>query len=304
MPSDVPADRIAQRHFDGLLGVGMDRKYLGSSGHSAHHAIGPDGSTLMPAHADPARTPAPKLKLQDDPLPDLGAWKAERSASLDGDLAVIYRTEPSAQDGSYLWFGWWERSSETGIESFVGPTGAVELGPVDDIATAMGTATFAGHAAGRFGIYSPDDAGNGGGSFTARATLTADFGSAGKAGTISGTIDRSVAAGQARDWAVELRSTAILERRGNDVGRFSNGVQGTSWTITGAAVEGPQARAFGAARSEAPIPNRPARLRASSGESTPPTAKPARCWVRSAQLDKRDRRSQHGQAATAHLAMA
>ena len=86
--------------------------------------------------------------------------------------------------------------------------------------------------------------GNGGGSFTARAMFTADFDSAGEAGTISGTNDQFVAARQPSDRTVELKSTAILERRGNDVGRISNGRQDTSWTIAGATAEGPASPGF------------------------------------------------------------
>ena len=102
--------------------------------------------------------------------------------------------------------------------------------PVDNISALTGTATYSGIAAGKYGIYSPLGGTNSGGSFTATATLTADFGTATDGGSVSGMIDGFVASGQERNWTVELKETPI--DAGNN--SFRNLERGsTQWRIPG-----------------------------------------------------------------------
>ena len=230
---------LAKRHYYGLLAFGSSTRYLSGRNYSSQHSIGSDGSTLTLRFNDPQRMPVPDLERQADPPADQGVWKAEKFEQTwtagDGgthrDTAIIYRTEPDA-DSSYLYFGWWERGSTGGtrpsIEFIAIPSGAVGTDPISNIAVLQGTATYVGIAAGKHGVYNPLGGMNAGGSFTARATLNADFGNTGNIGTISGTIDEFVASGQSRDWSVELKEAPIDAR-----GVYRNSQTGTRWTIAG-----------------------------------------------------------------------
>ena len=231
-------ENLAKRHYYGLLGIGARTRYLSGRNYTKQHSIGPDGSTLTLRFNDPQRMPVPDLE-QADPPADQGVWKAEKFEQTwtaeDGgthrDTAIIYRTEPDTES-SYLYFGWWERGSTGGtrpsIEFFALPSGAVGTDPISNIAVLQGAATYVGIAAGKYGIYSPLGGTNAGGSFTARATLNADFGNTGDTGTISGTIDEFVASGQSRDWSVELKEAPIDAGSG-----YRNLQTGTRWTIAG-----------------------------------------------------------------------
>ena len=232
-------ENLAKRHYYGLLGTGPSTRYLSGRNYASQHSIGSDGSTLTLRFRDPERMPVPDLERQADPPADQGGWKGEKfeqtRAAEDGgthrDTAIIYRTEPDA-DSSYLYFGWWERGSSGGtrpsIEFLALPSGAVGTDPISNIAVLQGTATYVGIAAGKYGIYSPLGGTNAGGSFTATATLNADFGNTGDTGTVSGTIDEFVASGQSRDWSVELKETPI-----DAGGRYLYRATGTRWTIAG-----------------------------------------------------------------------
>ena len=226
----------AKRYYYGVSGA----RYLSTRTYRSRHMIGEDGSTLALSFNDPARQPAPNLERADDPPPDQGVWMAEKftqeRSTPDGgthyDVAIIYRTEPEADSG-YLYFGWWERGWTGGnsprIEFLAIPSGSVGIEHVNNISALTGTATYTGIAAGRYGVYSPLGGTNHGGSFTANATLTADFGTAEDAGTVSGMIDGFVASGQAQDWTVELKEAPIDASNT----RFSNLQTGTRWTIAG-----------------------------------------------------------------------
>ena len=82
------------------------------------------------------------------------------------------------------------------------------LFPIPLAATLTGSATYNGHAAGKFAISDPLSGGDAG-HFTADATLTANFGTAAtetanNANGISGTLSNFMANDEAVDWEVTL----------------------------------------------------------------------------------------------------
>ncbi len=115
----------------------------------------------------------------------------------------------SIGDSNYLQFGWWLRKldgSPNMAGTFHAITGAGETLADIDAATYVGTATYAGKAAGKFAINSPlggSDAGH----FTADVTLSAKFGNAGDAG-ITGTVSDFMANEQSVPWSVALGRAA------------------------------------------------------------------------------------------------
>ena len=130
------------------------------------------------------------------------------AVSLTGDWDFIHASgaTTSKPDANYLFFGWWlteDKDGPTSASAFTGVAGTIA--PYADATTAnfpaSGTATYAGHAAGKFAIDSPlggSDAGH----FTADATLTARF--SGSASGVSGTLDNFMANEQAVPWSVSL----------------------------------------------------------------------------------------------------
>ena len=92
-------------------------------------------------------------------------------------------------DAQYMWFGWWARNivehptpdHTTDIWAFQANHGGNR---VTNVADATGPATYQGPAAGRYAVYEPDTGDSGIGSFTASATLQANF----DTNMVSGTI--------------------------------------------------------------------------------------------------------------------
>lgn len=118
-----------------------------------------------------------------------------------------------------MWFGWWSSytvSSDTwafqaehdGVAAYT----ATELDPV------AGSATYRGPAAGWYAIYEPTTGDSGTGSFTASATLEADF----DANTVAGSITNF---SNDPGWSLTLKRGTIT---GGTVGVAANGV---TWTI-------------------------------------------------------------------------
>ena len=130
-------------------------------------------------------------------------------------------------DDSYMHFGWWKREQKSdGSLSFeMFSDGAHDVDTVAAVLT--GTATYTGPAVGQYAIYQPLGTQTASGSFTARATLTADFGSSNEEGTLSGRVTNF---GNASDWAVALNSADISS------GAVSDGA--VSWTIGGNTEDG------------------------------------------------------------------
>ena len=129
-------------------------------------------------------------------------------------------------DDSYMYFGWWKRELKSdnslSFEMFSGG-----MHEVDDIPDALvGMASYAGPVVGQYAIYQPLGTQTGG-SFTARAQLTADFGTSGAEGTLSGRVTNF---SNASDWSVALKSAAISG------GAVTDGA--VSWTIGGDTEDG------------------------------------------------------------------
>ncbi len=96
-------------------------------------------------------------------------------------------------DDTYLYYGWWvSKDKDGGPTAASAFTGIVQPDTPLAAATAgsalTGSATYAGHAAGKFAMSNPLDGTGNGGHFTADAELMATFGSDATAG-MTGTID-------------------------------------------------------------------------------------------------------------------
>ena len=108
----------------------------------------------------------------------------------------------SRPDAHYLYYGWWVSKDSDGMptaaSAFAGRAGTESnvstdgLDPADNRTGLTGSATYVGHAAGKFALdYSRNkvlDGASHGGHFTADAELKATFGSGATAG-VTGTID-------------------------------------------------------------------------------------------------------------------
>ena len=162
----------------------------------------------------------------------------------------------SQPDANYLYYGWWVRKDGDGeptvASAFAGITGDVDnVGDTEadtDFGTALsGSATYAGHAVGKFAVdYSRNKAANGtshGGHFTADAELTAKFGGDGVTGAgMTGTIDNfrlndgtedpgwSVALHRA-GWSSSAATFATPETDAADT--TADETMGTTWSIDG-----------------------------------------------------------------------
>ena len=133
----------------------------------------------------------------------------------------------SVNDDSYMYFGWWKREQIVGGSlSFAAfANGAHEVANIPD--TLTGTATYTGPAVGQYAIYQPAGGESSAGSFTASATLTANFGAADAEGTLSGRVTNF---SNDADWSLTLMSQTIdgggVARPGDPVANPS-----VSWTI-------------------------------------------------------------------------
>ena len=149
----------------------------------------------------------------------------------------------SVTDATYLYFGWWLQKDKTdkptSASAFNGVVGTLAAPAVNPNAIA-GSATYSGHAAGKFANSDPINGGDGG-HFTANATLNATFGNAATAG-ISGTIDNFMANDQAVPWSVSLLrrgwgtdsgTTAQPAADNPDTIGIDESEVGTVWSIDG-----------------------------------------------------------------------
>ena len=154
-------------------------------------------------------------------------------------------------DATYLYYGWWVSKDKDGV-----PTAASAFtGIVGDDATALqggatalatnpnelgGSATYVGHAAGKFAMSNPLDGTGSGGHFTADATLTAKFAANENDGGLSGTIDNFMANGESVPWSVTLHRAPWGTTNGAfatpDDDTATTNVdesEGTTWSING-----------------------------------------------------------------------
>ena len=160
------------------------------------------------------------------------------------EAVAYFNVEPSAEfDDNYASYGWWLFTSEDNprntnfASAFAGEWGT-GITVARNVNAWTGTVTYRGAAAGQYALRGSTSANpNDAGSFTARATLVADFGNNTAPGTVSGTINNFVAAdGRALNWSVQLQQSnihptnlpgSIPERGGTE--------QQTVWTMGGTA---------------------------------------------------------------------
>ena len=116
--------------------------------------------------------------------------------------------EVSVADADYLYFGWWLQKDDDDLPTLAGAFTGVQGTAIVSLLTnpnvAGGTATYTGHAAGKFAVSDPLGADNAG-HFTADATLTAVFAMDAVGGGLSGTLDNFMANDdEAMPWSVTL----------------------------------------------------------------------------------------------------
>ena len=155
----------------------------------------------------------------------------------------------SRPDNTYLFYGWWVRKDSDGgptaASAFAGVevTGGVDANADQTAANALragdgtnitGSATYAGHAAGKFAMSNPLDGTGNGGHFTADAELTANFGAITESNTngVTGTIDNFRLNDGSEDpgWSVTLSRSSGWGSNGEITGPTSDA---TVWSING-----------------------------------------------------------------------
>ena len=146
----------------------------------------------------------------------------------------------SPADTIYLYYGWWVSKDAdddpTAASAFTGtvfPSGG--SAPTSGTGeTLTGSATYAGHAAGKFAIHRTADGSNNGGHFTADAMLTAKFGAiaALNSNGVTGTIDNFRLNDGSEDpgWSVRLNRSSAWAADGVITGPTS---AATVWSIDG-----------------------------------------------------------------------
>ena len=149
-------------------------------------------------------------------------------------------TARSTPDAIYFAYGWWLRNSDaSGYEvgtftDYVGAPAALTINAL------QGSATYMGHAAGKYSLLPGLDNPTGDvGHFTANVMLKAEWGDGTAPGSLSGMVDGFMGAdGMARDWTVELQKTTLTEAGATeDIDTTTDGHQAmqTVWTIGTAA---------------------------------------------------------------------
>jgi hypothetical protein len=122
----------------------------------------------------------------------------------------------SQPDATYLYYGWWVNKDKDGVpkaaDAFAGVVepNAGDLDNGGDLTALTGSATYAGHAAGKFAMTNVLDGTGSGGHFTADTELKATFGTGATAG-VTGTIDNFRLNDGSEDpgWSVSLARGAL-----------------------------------------------------------------------------------------------
>ena len=154
-------------------------------------------------------------------------------------------------DGHYLYYGWWVRKDSDGMptaaSAFAGRVGTDATDGTDNLdpgwtgaytagTTLTGSATYEGHAAGKYAIDNVLDGTGHGGHFTADATLEATFsGDADDVG-ITGTIDSFRLNDGSDDpgWSVSLHRSAFGSDgaiTGSTADLTNTTAEGTTWSF-------------------------------------------------------------------------
>ena len=142
----------------------------------------------------------------------------------------------SDPDTVYASYGWWLKTAKLDGKLTASAFWDVFGDDIGDVAASNldalnGTATYKGGAAGQYALSSSTGGTNDAGSFTAQATLTADFTNNTTATAITGTIDNFMGAdGKTRNWEVKLGGSTI-----GDNGVIGDTTDGTTWTMNGTA---------------------------------------------------------------------
>ena len=158
----------------------------------------------------------------------------------------------SQPDANYLYYGWWVSKDSKGMPTAASAfSGVVGETPTTGTGTAIllsdgvaltGSATYAGHAAGKFAINNVLDGTGDGGHFTADAMLTATFGpvDAPNNGGVTGTIDNFRLNDGSEDpgWSVKLNraqwgATGMFTDAATTANADDNVADGTTWSING-----------------------------------------------------------------------
>ena len=139
-------------------------------------------------------------------------------------------------DTEYLYYGWWVSKDSDGMptaaSAFAGVVepNAGDLDTAGDLTALTGSATYAGHAAGKFAMSNPLDGTGSGGHFTADAELNATF--SGTDPGVTGTIDnfRLNDGDEDPGWSVSLARGAL----GSSGGTITAPTEDpTVWSIDG-----------------------------------------------------------------------
>ncbi len=131
----------------------------------------------------------------------------------------------SRDDQSWMYFGWWRREQKSdGALSFANFSGGVNSATTstdtnNDFDDLTGSVTYRGPAVGQYAIYQPAGSDSGAGSFTARAELTANFGT----NMLSGAVTNF---SNASDWTLTLNEASMA---GGNVEAADNGT--VTWEI-------------------------------------------------------------------------
>ena len=161
-------------------------------------------------------------------------------------LTGVWHFKPDAgamvhqPDANYLYYGWWVSKDKDGVptaaSAFDGVVGTIDaLTNSNSPSELTGSATYAGHAAGKFAMDNVLAGTGNGGHFTADAMLTAKFGAnaAPNNGGISGTINNF----RLNDGSVDPGWSVELKRAGWDGTEDTFGGTGneamTVWSING-----------------------------------------------------------------------
>ena len=153
-----------------------------------------------------------------------GTLTFEPTLAEGAELSSIFVEGTPKDDDEYLWFGYWMSGSDHDIYTDAGAGGEIGYGNnLDDLETGRTgvTAKYSGAAGGYY------THGDNAGEFAAKASLTADFGAAGKiaddnANMIGGTISDFEATsgdGDLDAWKLTLKATGF-----NDAGVIAGGI--------------------------------------------------------------------------------
>ena len=136
----------------------------------------------------------------------------------------------SVADSAYMTLGWWMRDDKNSADilDHVAVFYSAPHADALDVTALTGTATYEGGAAGKYSWRDRVADTAHGGHFTAKASLTADFGAADATGTVNGTISdfRTGDDGTMQNWTVTLSAAAL-----DSGGAVARGTDNVTWAV-------------------------------------------------------------------------